>query len=53
LPATGQFTTPLLEAQVLVADGQDEYHTYRPALDMLTPAQFAEKWRTEHQRQLS
>lgn len=42
-----QFDT-LLEAQVLVADWQEEYNTYRPhsALGMLTPTEFAERWRT-------
>lgn len=45
----------LLEAQVLVADWRDEYNTYRPhsALGMLTPAAFADQWRTEHQPALS
>jgi putative transposase len=54
LLAVEQFDT-LLEAQVLVADWRTEYNTYRPhsALAMLTPAQFAEKWRTEHPPQLS
>ena len=47
LLAIEQFDT-LLEAQVLVADWQEEYNTYRPhsALGMLTPAEFAERWRT-------
>jgi len=40
-----QFDT-LLEAQVLVADWQEEYNTYRPhsALGMLTQVEFAEQW---------
>jgi putative transposase len=50
LLAIEQFDT-LLEAQVLIADSREEYNTYRPhsALDMLTPAEFAARWRTEHQ----
>jgi putative transposase len=42
-----QFDT-VLEAQVFVADWREEYNTYRPhsALDMLTPVEFAEQWRT-------
>jgi putative transposase len=49
-----QFDT-LHEARVLVADWRDEYNTYRPhsALGMLTPAAFADHWRTEHQPALS
>ena len=45
----------LLEAQVLVADWRKEYNTYRPhsALGMQTPAEFARKWRTNNQPQLS
>ncbi len=43
-----------LEAQVLVADWRAEYNDYRPhsALEMLTPAEFARRWRT-NQPQLS
>jgi putative transposase len=54
LLAIEQFDT-LLEAQVLVADWRAEYNTYRPhsALGMLTPAEFAARWRTEHQPALS
>ena len=54
LLAIEQFDT-LLEAQVLVADWRVEYNHYRPhsALGMLTPAEFAARWRTEHQPQLS
>ena len=46
LLAVEQFDT-LLEAQVLVADWRTEYNTYRPhsALGMLTPVEFAERWR--------
>ncbi len=53
LLAIEQFDT-LLEAQVLVADWRAEYNDYRPhsALGMLTPAEFARKWRT-NQPQLS
>jgi len=42
-----QFET-LLEAQVLVADWQEEYNTYRPhsALGMLAPTEFADQWWT-------
>ncbi len=45
----------LLEAQVLVTDWREEYNTYRPhsALGMQTPAEFARKWRTNNQPQLS
>jgi putative transposase len=54
LLALEQFDS-LLEAQVLIADWREEYNTYRPhsALDMLTPAEFAAGWRTEHQPALS
>ena len=47
LLAIEQFDS-LLEAQVLVADWREEYNTYRPhsALGMLTPSEFAERWRT-------
>jgi transposase InsO family protein len=47
LLAVEQFDS-LLEAQVLVADWRIEYNTYRPhsALGMLTPVEFAERWRT-------
>jgi putative transposase len=43
-----------LEGQVLVADWRAEYNDYRPhsALEMLTPAEFARRWRT-NQPQLS
>ncbi len=53
LLAIEQFDS-LLEAQVLVADWRAEYNDYRPhsALGMLTPAEFARKWRT-NQPQLS
>ena len=49
LLAIEQFDT-LLEAQVLVADWRAEYNTYRPhsALGMLTPAEFAARWDSEH-----
>ena len=54
LPAINTFDS-LLEAQVLVADWREEYNTYRPhsALAMLTPTEFARKWRTDNQPQLS
>ena len=54
LLAIEQFDT-LLEAQVLVADWREEYNDYRPhsALGMLTPAEFARQWRTDHPPQLS
>jgi putative transposase len=54
LLAIEQFDT-MLEAQVLIADWREEYNTYRPhsALDMLTPAEFAARWRTENQPALS
>ena len=47
LLAIEQFDT-LLEAQVLVADWRAEYNDYRPhsALGMLTPTEFARRWRT-------
>jgi putative transposase len=53
LLAVEQFDS-LLEAQVLVADWRIEYNTYRPhsALGMVTPAEFAERWRL-NQPQLS
>ncbi len=46
LLAVEQFDT-LLEAHVLVADWHDEYNHLRPhsALGMLTPAEFATRWR--------
>jgi transposase InsO family protein len=46
---------PLLQAQVLVADWRIEYNTYRPhsALDMLTPAEFADQWRMTNPPKLS
>jgi putative transposase len=45
--AIEEFDT-LLEAQVLVSDWRQEYNTYRPhsALKMLTPNEYAERWRT-------
>ena len=54
LLAIEQFDT-LLEAQVLVADWRIEYNTYRPhsALDMLTPADFADHWRPTNPPKLS
>ena len=54
LLAIVQFAT-LLEAQVLVADWRIEYNTYRPhsALGMLTPVEFAHRWRRTNQPQLS
>jgi putative transposase len=54
LLAIEQFDT-LLEAQILVADWRDEYNDYRPhsALGMLTPTEYATRWRTQHQPQLS
>lgn len=53
LLAVEQFDS-LLEAQVLVTDWRIEYNTYRPhsALGMLTPTEFAERWRLK-QPQLS
>ena len=49
-----QFDT-LLEARVLVADWKEEYNTYRPhsALGMLTPAEFAARWRDRRPLQLT
>lgn len=54
LLAIEQFDT-LLEAQVLVADWRVEYNTYRPhsALGMLTPVEFADRWRADQQLQLT
>ena len=54
LLAIEQFDT-LLEAQVLVADWQTEYNTHRPhsALGMLTPAEFADRWRRTNPTKLS
>ncbi len=54
LLAIEQFDT-LLEAQVLVADWREEYNTYRPhsALGMLTPAEFAVRWRDGRPLQLT
>jgi putative transposase len=54
LLAIEQFDT-LLEAQVLVADWRTEYNGYRPhsALGMRTPVEFARRWRTNHQLQLT
>jgi putative transposase len=48
LLAIEQFDS-LLEAQVLIADWRDEYNDYRrhSALKMLTPTEFAARWRTE------
>ena len=45
----------LLEAQVLVADWREEDNTHRPhsAPGMNTPAEFAQRWRTNNQPQLS
>ncbi len=53
LLAIEQFDS-LLEAHVLVQDWREEYNTYRPhsALGMLTPAEFADRWR-KHQLQLT
>ncbi len=49
-----QFDT-LLEARVLVADWKEEYNSYRPhsALGMLTPAEFAARWRDRRPLQLT
>lgn len=49
-----QFDT-LLEAQVLVADWREEYNDYRPhsALGMLSPTEFARRWRQNHPPELS
>lgn len=54
LLAINTFDT-LLEARVLAADWRQEYNTYRPhsALGMDTPAEFARKWRTNNQPQLT
>jgi putative transposase len=54
LLAIEQFDT-LLEAQVLVTDWREEYNSYRPhsSLGMLTPNEFAQGWRTEHQTKRS
>jgi putative transposase len=54
LLAIEQFDT-ILEAQILIADWQTDYNTYRPhsALGMLTPAEFADQWRRTNQPQLS
>lgn len=54
LLAIEQFDS-LLEAQVLVADWREEYNTYRPhsALGMLTPIEYADQWRQDHQLQLT
>jgi putative transposase len=54
LLAIEQFDT-LLEAQVLVADWREEYNSYRPhsAIGMLSPNEFAQRWRTEHQTKRS
>lgn len=54
LLAIEQFDS-LLEAQVLVADWREEYNDYRPhsALGMLSPTEFARRWRMEHPQELS
>ena len=54
LLAIEQFDT-LLEAQVLVADWRSQYNSYRPhsALGMLSPDEFAEQWRRDHEPKLS
>jgi putative transposase len=54
LLAIEQFDT-LLEAQVLVADWRIEYNNHRPhsALGMLTPTEYADRWRQINQPQLS
>jgi putative transposase len=54
LLAIEQFDTKL-EAQVLVADWREEYNTYRPhsALGMLTPVEFAARWRDGRPLQLT
>jgi putative transposase len=45
----------LLDARVLVDDWREEYNTYRPhsALGMLTPAEFAARWREGRPLQLT
>jgi putative transposase len=45
----------VFEAEVLVADWRDEYNDYRPhsALGMLTPTEFARRWRTNNPPQLT
>jgi transposase InsO family protein len=54
LLAIEQFDT-LLEAQVLVADWTTEHNDYRPhsAVGMLAPIEFARRWRTNDQLQLT
>ena len=54
LLAIEQFDT-LLEAQVLVADWRSQYNSYRPhsALGMLSPDEFARRWRADNQPKLS
>lgn len=45
----------LYEAQLLIDDWRLEYNHYRPhqSLDYQTPAEYARRWRTEHQPELS
>ena len=54
LLAIEQFDS-LLEARTLVADWRDEYNHDRPhsALGMLTPAEYASRWHTEHQTKVT
>jgi putative transposase len=43
------------EAQVLIEDWRVEYNTYRPhrSLRMLTPSEFARRWKEENEARLS
>ena len=45
----------LPEARVLIEDWRVEYNTYRPhrSLRMLTPAEFAARWKQENEARLS
>jgi putative transposase len=45
----------LLEARVLLEDWRREYNHYRPhqSLGYLTPAEYATRWRTQHEARLS
>ena len=50
-----RFPNSLFEAQLLIDDWRLEYNHYRPhqSLNYMTPAEYARRWRTDNQPELS